>query len=108
MASFAVRGRFSTPLEVPCARLHPVHCATLLRAENPAQLVNVAMEHGARVHGFTPVWYSQERQNWMIAVATRYPGAESDDARLGVSWGELTEASDDGSSVPFNYPTVLS
>jgi hypothetical protein len=90
MATPAVRGGPSRPLEVPCARLHPVPCATLLRADDPTQLVEVAMEHGARVHGFTPVWYSPGRQDWMIAAATRHRGAGSDDARLGVSWGELT------------------
>jgi hypothetical protein len=41
------------PIELACESLHPVRCAAYFNASSPASLVEVAMEHGARVHGFT-------------------------------------------------------
>jgi hypothetical protein len=33
----------------------------MLRARRPDDVVVLAREHGALVHGFTPVWYSKQR-----------------------------------------------
>lgn len=59
------------PIELACESLHPVRCAAYFNASSPVSLVEVAMEHGARVHGFTPVFYSQNRQDTMLAVVMR-------------------------------------
>jgi hypothetical protein len=40
----------------------------MLRARRPSDLVEIARAHGARVHGFTPVWYSEQRLASMAAV----------------------------------------
>ena len=52
--------------EVRCADVHPVRCNVELRASGNEALTDRIRAHGARAHGFTPVWYSQER----IAVIT--------------------------------------
>ena len=44
--------------EVRCTELHPVRCDVRLRGVDLESLVSIACEHGAHVHGFTPVWYS--------------------------------------------------
>jgi hypothetical protein len=41
----------------------------MLRARRPSDPVEIARAHGARVHGFTPVWYSEQRLASMAAVA---------------------------------------
>jgi hypothetical protein len=46
----------------------------MLYARHSSELVEVAREHGARAHGFTPVWYSQQRLASMAAVAARSDG----------------------------------
>jgi predicted small metal-binding protein len=47
--------------EVRCADVHPVRCNVALRASSNEALSDRVRAHGARVHGFTPVWYSRER-----------------------------------------------
>jgi hypothetical protein len=59
------------PLEMRCEELHPIRCAQLLQANSPAEMVNVAREHGALIHGFTPVWYDQERLTSMSTTVAR-------------------------------------
>ncbi len=60
------------PLEMRCEELNSIRCAQLLQANSPAEMVNVAREHGALIHGFTPVWYDQDRLTCMrTAVARR-------------------------------------
>lgn len=58
------------PVELACRQLHPVRCGKLLQANSPAELITVAMEHGAWAHGFTPVWYSKDRQDAMREAVT--------------------------------------
>lgn len=65
-------GKLGGALGVPCELLHPVTCAQHLHGTDADDLVAVAMEHGARVHGFTPVWYSQDRRDVMVATALRH------------------------------------
>jgi hypothetical protein len=62
------------PIELACEQLHPVHCAERLRADSLNELVAVAIEHGARKHSFTPVWYTQGRQAAMAAAVMRHLG----------------------------------
>lgn len=59
------------PIELACESLHPVRCAAYVNASSPTGLVAVAMEHGARVHGFTPAFYSRDRQDTMLATVMR-------------------------------------
>jgi uncharacterized protein DUF1059 len=47
--------------ELRCSDVHPTGCNRKLRAQRPDDLVELAREHGALVHGFTPVWYSKQR-----------------------------------------------
>ncbi len=54
--------------EVRCADVHPGGCGTALRAERSSDVVALACEHGALVHGLTPVWYSAERLAAIAAV----------------------------------------
>jgi GH35 family endo-1,4-beta-xylanase len=61
-------------LELCCADVHPQGCAEMLNARHTDDLVEVAREHGARVHGFTPVWYSQQRLADMAAVGAASGG----------------------------------
>jgi len=56
--------------ELPCAAAHPVGCAAVLRAGRADDVVALACEHGARVHGFTAVWYSPQRLAVMTAAVT--------------------------------------
>lgn len=42
----------------------------MLYARHSSDLVEVAREHGARVHGFTPAWYSEKRLASMAAVVS--------------------------------------
>jgi predicted small metal-binding protein len=49
------------PREVRCADVHPVRCTVTFRASSSEPLTDRIRDHGARVHGFTPVWYSRER-----------------------------------------------
>ena len=60
--------------ELCCADVHRQGCAEMLQARRPSDLVEIAREHGARVHGFTPVWYSQARLAAMAAVVARSDG----------------------------------
>lgn len=57
--------------EVRCADVHPGGCGTALRAERSSDVVALACEHGALVHGYTSVWYSAER---LAAIATVVEG----------------------------------
>jgi predicted small metal-binding protein len=62
--------------EVLCADVHPVRCNVALRASTNEALAARIRDHGASVHGFTPVWYSRER---IAAIAdacsmTAFPG----------------------------------
>jgi hypothetical protein len=62
----------ATPsFELCCADVHPQGCAEVLHARRSGDLVEVAREHGARAHGFTPAWYSQRRLAFMAAVVAR-------------------------------------
>lgn len=47
--------------EVRCADVHPVRCNVALRASSDEVLTDRVRDHGASVHGFTPIWYSRER-----------------------------------------------
>jgi len=62
----------SRSIELACERLHPIHCAEVLIADSPAELVAVARVHGADVHGFTPAWYGPDRLNTMTATVMRH------------------------------------
>jgi hypothetical protein len=74
MTPLAARaGSIPRPVELPCAKLHPVDCAKRLRANSASELVAVAMEHGTSAHGFPRDWYSPDRQIWMLTVTTRQP-----------------------------------
>jgi hypothetical protein len=46
----------------------------MLHARHSSELVEIAREHGARAHGFTPAWYSQRRLASMAAVAAGSDG----------------------------------
>jgi hypothetical protein len=58
-------------LELRCSDVHPHGCSEILCARSPSALVDLACEHGSRVHGFTPAWYSPSRLAVMAAVAAR-------------------------------------
>ena len=60
--------------ELCCADVHPQGCAEMLYARDSSDLVDVAREHGARVHGFTPVWYSRQRLASIAAVISHSDG----------------------------------
>jgi hypothetical protein len=56
---------------VRCADAHPAGCAEVLGAERAGDVLALACEHGALVHGFTSVWYGPERLAVMAAAVTR-------------------------------------
>jgi len=60
--------------ELACADVHPQGCAAILHARDSGDLVEIAREHGSRVHGFTPAWYSPQRLAIIAAVAVRRYG----------------------------------
>jgi hypothetical protein len=60
--------------ELCCADVHPHGCEEMLQARQPSELVEIARQHGASVHGFTPAWYSLERLASIAAVAARSNG----------------------------------
>ncbi len=60
--------------ELCCADVHPQGCAEILQARHFSDLVEIAREHGGRIHGFTPAWYSQQRLAAMAAVVARSYG----------------------------------
>jgi hypothetical protein len=60
--------------ELCCADVHPYGCTERLQARRLSDLVEIAREHGASAHGFTPVWYSQQRLASMAALAARSDG----------------------------------
>lgn len=60
--------------ELCCADVHPQGCAEMLQAPDSGELVEIAREHGARVHGFTPAWYSPQRLASMAAVVAASGG----------------------------------
>jgi hypothetical protein len=66
---------------VRCADVHPTGCDRTLRAQRPDDVVELAREHGALAHGFTPAWYSKQRLA-TIAAAIGLPVTElaADDA----------------------------
>ena len=55
--------------EVRCADVPPVQCKVALHASSSEALTDRVRAHGARVHGFTPAWYSQERIAGITATA---------------------------------------
>ena len=54
--------------ELCCADVYPLGCNELLHAGRAGELFRIACEHGARVHGFTPAWYSPQRLAVIAAV----------------------------------------
>jgi hypothetical protein len=46
----------------------------VLRAPRPGDVVALACEHGKRVHGYTVVWYSDERLAVIAAAVTQPQG----------------------------------
>ena len=60
--------------ELCCYDMHPHGCAEILHATHPGDMVEIAREHGARAHGFTPAWYSEQRLASMAAVVARSGG----------------------------------
>lgn len=64
----------SGPFEMSCQRFHPTRCTRSLHADSIPRMVDAAMAHGALAHGFTPAFYSQERQAAMAADAARHLG----------------------------------
>ena len=60
--------------ELCCADVHPHGCAEMLHARDSSDLVEVAREHGARAHGFTGAWYSEQRLAAMAAVVAQSGG----------------------------------
>ena len=46
----------------------------MLHARDCSDLVEIAREHGARIRGFTPAWYSQQRLAAIAAVVARSYG----------------------------------
>jgi hypothetical protein len=64
----------SARFEMSCQRFHPTVCTQSLRADSISRMVDAAMAHGAVAHGFTPAFYSQERQAEMAADAARHLG----------------------------------
>jgi hypothetical protein len=53
---------------------HPTGCEAVLGAERAGDVVALACEHGALVHGFTAVWYRPERVAVIAAAVTRGGG----------------------------------
>jgi hypothetical protein len=53
-----------------CDDAHPVTCGVVFHGAVPAVLSD-ACEHGTRVHGFTPAYYTAERRTKMAAAAQR-------------------------------------
>ena len=47
--------------ELRCADVHLVRCEHAASASRLQDSIASMRAHGATVHGFTPVWYSQER-----------------------------------------------
>ena len=60
--------------ELCCADVHPHGCAEMLQACHSSDMFAIAREHGARVHGFTPTWYSERRLAVMAAVVAQTDG----------------------------------
>jgi Protein of unknown function (DUF1059) len=54
-----------------CADVHSAGCNRELRARRPEDVVELAREHGAVVHGFTAVWYSKQRLATIAAAIGR-------------------------------------
>jgi hypothetical protein len=59
--------------ELRCADVHPFGCQAALRAETLIDMVALACEHGALVHGLTPAWYSPERLQVIEEAGTQRP-----------------------------------
>ena len=58
--------------EVRCADIHALSCEETLRAERRNDVVALACDHGAVIHGFTTAWYSDKRLAMIArAVTTR-------------------------------------
>ena len=68
----ALQATSAGAVELACDRVHPVSCSEVLHASSLAGLVAIAMEHGASAHGFTPAWYTQDRQHAMAAAVTQH------------------------------------
>ena len=64
-APFPLRG-----FELRCAEVHPFGCQEVLSATSPSSLVECVCAHGARVHGYTPVFYDRERLAAITAAVT--------------------------------------
>jgi hypothetical protein len=61
---------FTRSFVLRCADVHPVRCGEEWQSSRRENLVAAASAHGARAHGFTPVWYSPERIVAMTAAVT--------------------------------------
>lgn len=48
-------------LNLRCADVHPVRCDAAWSSPSPSDLVARVIDHGARAHGFTAVWYTRFR-----------------------------------------------
>jgi hypothetical protein len=62
-------------LKLHCAEVHSCRCEAVFSSTDPSKLVELARHHGARVHGFTPAFYSPERLAAMARAATEGGGA---------------------------------
>ena len=62
----------ASPIELRCAEVHPFGCGCeeVLSATSPSSLVECVCAHGARVHGYTPVFYDRERLAAITAAVT--------------------------------------
>ena len=58
------------PITANCESLHEVRCDTHFTANTPSEIVVLAAQHGANVHGFTPVYYSRAKLDAMVATVT--------------------------------------
>lgn len=56
--------------ELLCSEIHPTRCCQSLNANSEEGLVELAMDHGACAHGFTPVWYTPARKATMAAAVS--------------------------------------
>jgi hypothetical protein len=60
--------------ELRCADVHRAGCEAAFRARRVSDVVALACEHGALVHGYTPAWYSSER---LAIIASAVTGPRS-------------------------------
>jgi|SRR5580704_1917692 hypothetical protein len=65
----------SRQLALRCADVHSVSCDAEWTGSSASELVATAAEHGVRVHGFNPGWYSRER---IAAISRAVRGTQGD------------------------------